>query len=75
MNDPCPICGKERGTVVGDFPRSYFCEGHKTYTEYNPMLYATTLTNNPKNEERIIELLEEILSQIKIINKFNAKYK
>ena len=57
MNDPCPICGKERGMVVGDFPRSYFCEGHSKDKEQFPMYYM----NIGQNDERIIELLEKIL--------------
>jgi len=74
MNDPCPICGKERGTVVGDFPRSYFCEGHKSYDPFQaqdtPMFHMST----GKNEERIVELLEKILEEIRTIKR-NAKYK
>jgi hypothetical protein len=64
MNDPCPICGKERGTVVGDFPRSSFCEGHsKDHNQY-PMYYTNV---GSKNEEKIIELLKEILDEVKTI--------
>ena len=53
MNDPCPICGKERGTVVGDFPRSYFCEGHKNTAYYGQPMFG--------NDHKIIELLEKII--------------
>jgi hypothetical protein len=71
MNDTCPICGKECGTVVGDFPRSYFCEGHTqrqsfplVHEQQYPIIYANV---GSKNEERIIELLEKILAELKNI--------